>query len=291
MIVFKIWQGLGNQLFQYAFARAYQIENGCNIAFDVGRDIEGVHCKGSSTYRKFGLQNFNVKLKLVKQNEIKKYYYIKNEGIYSKFILFLAERNLWPYSYYEQTKEQFGRTNFKFSSNCYVKGWFQNPYWADKYRNILIKEITPQKKIKINKKLEDIINDENTVSIHFRRGDYKKDGAILPDKYYMSAMKYFIQRNSKSAFLVFSDEISWIKNNFNFPTTVYFIDDFGKYMDYEELMIMSRCKNNIISNSTFSWWGAWLNRNDCKTVIAPKKWFYGQSLKMFDIVPSEWIKI
>ena len=128
-----------------------------------------------------------------------------------------------------------------------------------------------------------------TTSIHVRRGDYLKYPNHHPSQsidYYKKAVE--ILKNATDLFLIFSDDIEWCKNNLNFINPIYIENE----KDYNELYLMSLCDNNIISNSSFSWWGAWLNKNKDKKVIGPSVWF-GNAIreKTDDIIPEDWIKI
>ena len=89
-------------------------------------------------------------------------------------------------------------------------------------------------------------------------------------------------------YVVFSDDLIWVMENMHFGNNVYYVNQDGQLEDYEELFIMSRCKHHIIANSTFSWWGAWLDRNEDKIVIGPKQWF---ARKKINIMPDAWIKV
>ena len=100
------------------------------------------------------------------------------------------------------------------------------------------------------------------------------------------ADKKLRERISNPRYLVFSDNIKWARDNLGFLRDAFFVDRGCGYADYEELVLMSMCRSNIISNSTFSWWSAWLNRNEDKMVIAPTKWPFGQSVS---IIPDGWI--
>jgi len=137
----------------------------------------------------------------------------------------------------------------------------------------------------INSKYGDIL--ENSVSIHSRRGDYLVKPQYHPTcgmEYYNSAISHFGHRKN---FLVFGDDLNWLIDNFD--------DNFHiiQETDVIDLYIMSMCTDNIIANSTFSWWGAWLNSNEDKKVIAPKQWFgsaaSGHNTK--DLIPNSWITI
>lgn len=131
--------------------------------------------------------------------------------------------------------------------------------------------------------------DKKKTSIHVRRGDYLKfpnHHPIQSTEYYDKAIE--LLKNSTELFVIFSDDIDWCKKNLKLNNVVYVEGE----KDYNELYLMSLCDNNIISNSSFSWWGAWLNNNDEKIVIGPSKWF-GSAIQhnTGDILPEKWIKI
>jgi hypothetical protein len=138
------------------------------------------------------------------------------------------------------------------------------------------------------------ISQSKSVSIHIRRTDYvsnpntRRFHGICDMDYYYKAVKMIAGKVHSSNFFLFSDDINWVKENFRIKYPTIFVDHIGS--DAEELLLMSLCKHNIIANSSFSWWGAWLNRNLSKIVIAPKKWFK-VNVNERDIVPQEWIRI
>ena len=147
-----------------------------------------------------------------------------------------------------------------------------------------------------NKNILEEIKKRNSISIHIRRGDYVNDinaKKILGDNcnllYYQKAIEYIYSVITSPFFYIFSDEPEWVKNNFSFLENSLIID-WNKGKDsWQDMMLMSHCKHNIIANSSFSWWGAWLNNNNNKIVIAPKKWF--NTFEAPYIVPNEWIRI
>jgi hypothetical protein len=130
--------------------------------------------------------------------------------------------------------------------------------------------------------------DDNTCSVHIRRGDYLRfpnDHPTLLNDYYF---KSFDKMKKNTKFIVFSDDITWCKDNIKGNNMFYIEDE----TDYVNLILMSLCKHNIIANSSFSWWGAWLNKNKNKKVIAPKIWFGpNKNLNTKDLIPNKWITI
>lgn len=144
-----------------------------------------------------------------------------------------------------------------------------------------------------NKDILKEIEETNSISIHVRRGDFLHDGLhhFFPDwlNYYGIAVAYMMKNTKQRPikFFVFSDNIEWCKKNFMMPVT--YVEN-KKEDSWKDLMLMSRCKHNIITNSTFSWWGAWLNNNADKIVINPKHWFLDNPATD-NIALKEWIKI
>lgn len=131
--------------------------------------------------------------------------------------------------------------------------------------------------------------DKKTTSIHVRRGDYLR----FPNHHPVQSIEYYnncieLLKTDTELFVIFSDDIEWCKENLKLDNVVYIQEE----KDYNELYLMSLCKNNIISNSSFSWWGAWLNENKNKKVIGPNIWF-GNAINHYtgDIIPESWIKI
>jgi len=177
------------------------------------------------------------------------------------------------------------------NSNMIIDGFFQSEKYFKEYENEIIELFSPDKKITdiINSKYNELLSQKIT-SIHIRRGDY-----IKYDKHhFVQDIDYFnkgieILDSKTEKYLIFSDDINWCKENFKGNKFIFIENE----KDYIELYLMSMCSNNITSNSSFSWWGAWLNKNKDKIVIGPKNWFGVslQSLKTDDIIPNNWIKI
>lgn len=138
------------------------------------------------------------------------------------------------------------------------------------------------------------IIETNSVSIHIRRGDYLSEinqglyGGICTEMYYAKAITYICNKIDQPSFFVFSNEIDWVKNNVDIPNPTYI--DFNNGADsWQDMFLMSQCKHNIIANSSFSWWGAWLNRNTNKIVITPSRFINLEEDS--DIIPDAWIRI
>lgn len=177
----------------------------------------------------------------------------------------------------------------------YLSGYFQTRIFAQEIEDILRQEFTfcTPKDDKLKKVVQDI-KAKNAVAVHIRRGDYlsvpEMYGGICTKDYYLSAMKVIKAKVEKPFFYFVSDDIEWVKHNFCEENAMYIEPQmFDDYHDWYDMYLMSECKHNIIANSSFSWWGAWLNSNKNKLVLAPKKWVNADSME--DICPENWIRI
>jgi hypothetical protein len=141
------------------------------------------------------------------------------------------------------------------------------------------------------------IKNEESVSIHVRRGDYisiPKNNELYEtcsESYYSEAMNLVKAKFPNAVFYVFSDEPEWFRKNVKVNVPLVYVTHNVGEKSYEDLILMSQCKHNIIANSSFSWWGAWLNDNKNKVVIAPQKWFKDKSKDTKDLIPQKWIQL
>lgn len=288
-IVIPAW-GLGNVMFQYAFL--------CELRF---RSKEGccffVHKRSRFDHQGYELE----KLFKVKPYEGLNFF----QKIYVHFVEFLGVAGLPHYKlitypfreirpkenfiYYEDVFEHKGE-------NCLFRGTWQSPkYFAHVVPEIL-KTFTFDEKMMSSYSvamLKRISEYKNSVSIHVRRGDYasgKYDGLLLccPMDYYQRAVSYMEEHMEKPVFFVFSDDIEYVRQYLK-ADNIVFVDGNRDSNSWQDMFLMSRCSHNIIANSTFSWWGAFLNANPDKKVIAPRKWWY--YFEHDDVVPDEWIRL
>ena len=246
--------GLANQMFQIATASSYAVDNNLTAKFPELRK------------KKFGG-------------------YINN--IFNK----LSTKDIEEIEF-EYFEPGFNFSNIPSFKNIRINGYFQSELYFIKNKKYITNLFAPS--------LEDIeyINRkygwylENSISCHIRLGDYKflesHHPNLLEQGYYQKALNYFDYH--KKNVLIFSDDIEHCKKleQFNKPN-FYFIENEPDYMD---MYIMSMCQNNIIANSTFSWWGAWLNSNKNKTVVSPKNWFgKAKNYNTESLIPVDWIRI
>lgn len=139
--------------------------------------------------------------------------------------------------------------------------------------------------------LSEMLKRRDCVSVHIRRGDYLPLAdyhGLCSESYYREAIRYMMQHSPNSTFVFFSDDITWVKENLLVPNSIYVDWNVGKD-SWQDMFLMSQCKHNIVANSSFSWWGAWMNANPNKIVLAPKQWF--KFTPNYDILPIEWVTI
>ena len=185
----------------------------------------------------------------------------------------------------------FHYSGIPYTDGLKISGYFQSEKYFHHNREKILDlfSVDDTSKIYLEEKYGNILKNTNTCSIHIRRGDYIGLSHIHPPcelDYYLEAVE---QMPVGTVFLIFSDDLDWCKQNLNFSDLIHFVEGNPDYID---MWLMSLCSNNITANSSFSWWGAWLNQNPNKKVIVPKRWF-GPSVQhnTQDIIPETWITI
>jgi len=251
---------LGNQMFQYSLLKTISLKNGFTLAIPK-QNHQLLEC-------------FDIKCKV---------YDLENEKTLNALSRF--------HKIYEKSFD-FDENMFHVNDNSDLAGNFQTERYFNEYRDEILIDFTFNKEIS-DKALEICNNlkqqNKQLVSLHVRRGDYvnlQNYHPLCDIEYYKNAVNNF--ENVKV--VCFSDDIEWCKKEFGFIEDIFFSETNNPYVD---LCLMSLCDHNIIANSSYSWWGAWLNKNSDKKIIAPKKWFgpnYSQH-DTRDLLPEGWIKI
>jgi len=285
MIIIKLNGGLGNQLFQYSLGRKLSLKNNDVFKLDLS-DFT------ADNPRSYSLGEFNIIENFASDEDINK---IKKSGVWK-----LIDK-LKPYCKRSAIKYQgydFDPNILKLSGNFYLDGYWQSEKYFQDIENIIRKEITLKESLSSKyTELIDKIKNSDSVSVHIRRGDYitnkkfSKVYNLLDEKYYQKSVKFITEKISYPHFFIFSDDINWVKRNIDIPYPKTFVSGENEIKNYEELILMSLCKHNIIANSSFSWWGAWLNKNANKIVISPDKWFNDKIGNAKDLIPENWIEL
>ena len=285
MKIVKLMGGLGNQMFQYMFGQYLSKKYNEKIYYDV-EFFKHYSESEKLEIRNIELLKFNFDIEIV---DYKKYPFLNYNNRKEKFIYLLKgllSLNRNTFNFVSDSKFTLISKVFSifFRNNYYIGYW-------QAYRYILDLEF----KLKdsqnlINTKVKEKILNSNAVSIGVRRGDYVKLGAIICDiEYYKKAINLIYKKLDNPVFYIFSDDIEWWRKNIKLSDKYFFVEA-NKDTPFENMELMSLCKHNIISNSTYEWWGAFLNKNKQKIVIYPKKWKFYETKKN-KLIPSEWIKI
>jgi hypothetical protein len=281
MIITELIGGIGNQMFQYAVGRAIAHKNGDILKLDItGFENYNLH----NGYR---LNSFNIDEQIASINEIKHF------GSRNRILRKLARMGI--YSYKKETfcvekiknETKFDPKVFTYK-NLYLSGYWQNENYFLDIKDMLLNEFTLKTPVGENSiKYMELMKNTKSVSLHIRRGDYLIYDGFIGINYYKNAVQFISQKIKNPTFFIFSDDIQWCKQNINFIDNLIFIENIAN--ELEDLELMKNAKHNIIANSSFSWWGAWLNQNKDKMVIAPKIWFKNRA--EIDPVPESWSKI
>ncbi len=288
MIIVKLIGGLGNQLFQYALAKKIALSNNEDVLLDI---------TAFEKYKlhKYSLQFFNIDENFAKNEDIE-LFFPKNKNIFKRIRYKIKKIILKP-----QIIKETNSNNLvfnKISKYSYFDGYWQSEKYFHDIRKELLEDLSitiPLKGKNLN--IANKIKSTNSISLHIRRADYVTNlktfniHGICDLEYYQSAINYMKSKVKNIVIFVFSDDIKWAKENLKTDLEIVFVDHNNADTNYEDLRLMSLCKHNIIANSSFSWWGAWLNQNPGKIVIAPKKWFATNKRDYSEIVPKTWIKI
>jgi len=285
MIIVRQWGGLGNQMFIDAY-----VESLINLGRTVKVDLSYFQYF-NKTYELKDI--FGIERNIATRDECRKFGMFQLDKPHR-----VLRKTLYPLFVKPNHFIIKGNKNHVFLKHMieieegYVEGYFQSSDYfntiKDKIRsNFIFPPLDDE-----NCRISELIKSTNSVSIHVRRGDYLKQDSsynVCGLNYFKNAINYIEKHISQPTFFVFSNDIDWCKNHLgNNKEFVYVNHNIGKN-SFRDMQLMSLCKHNIIANSTFSWWGAWLNSYKEKIVCAPEFWFLPDFSG--DVIPNTWIKI
>jgi hypothetical protein len=263
MILTRIQGGLGNQMFQWAYSRNLSLLYKKKLVYE-----DSFYSQQGEVVRNFELSSFNIPLNILTPDAIREFQSKKIQNI--------------------NDDNTFKEITLFDDINYYLNGYWQSEKYF-KENEAQIKKDFSYTTDRMNDLIEKYDFENNSiVSIHIRRGDYVSGSDMYPlqsIEYYKNGLEIIGDYDS---ILVFSDDIDWCKNNLPFEKMLFS----ENLSNVEDLTLMSKCKHNIIANSSFSWWGAYLNTNLHKKIVAPKNW-YGpkMNIETKDLLPESWIKI
>lgn len=288
MVIIKLFGGIGNQMFQYAFGRTLALKNNCTLKLNLS-------FFDKSDSRTFSLEHFSAVLDPATPAEIEQIIQKQSSKLNGLKRKVLKSK---PYVIYEKTLE-FDPQNLETQKNAYVDGYWQ----SEKYFIQVSDQIREDFKIRTAPSAENAavlqkIKSVNAISLHVRRGDFldndlnKIHGTCSID-YYEQAADLISKQVTNPVFFIFSDDINWVRENIKLQQDLVVVDINDDETAYEDLRLMSACRHHIVANSSFSWWGAWLNTHPGKMVVAPKNWFNDAELNRQSktIVPESWIRL
>lgn len=270
MIGIRVYGGLGNQMFQYAFYQYLRITNK-----EIGLDISDF--KIHQHHYGFELDNAfsNLQFDVLPEKSLKKLRIdpnlLINRCLNKMFGLRISRKNE-----IREYPASLIVNNVKYKDDIYFHGYWANTYYVKEVERVLrehfkFRYILDGK----NKELYERCKSYPSASVHIRRGDFLQNSSIAnccSIEYYKQAFEIIKQNYKECLFVVFSDDIEWTRKNINFSDNIIYVNWNNGTYSFVDMQMMSLCDHNIIANSTFSWWGAWLNSNPKKIVISPTIW-------------------
>lgn len=294
--IISVVGGLGNQMFQYAFSLTLEKKDETSLNDYLARNGQSNY--GSELKNVFGIN--------LKNNQFDNFlvWYIRKCIVFAcksntpVFYIFLIKmlRILGIVVKSDYLPELMKDNKIRCLKSIWY-GRFQNEAFFKTHEEEVREKFSFDLSLasERTREIAKVIEQKNSISFHVRRGDYLSPsnastfGNICTLEYYQKTIQFILETVEKPVFFVFSDDIQWVKENLKFPGEIYYIDWNTGNSSWEDMYLMSICKHNIIANSTFSWWGAWLNKNPKKKVLCPPK--YTNTEEYTDLFPDTWTKI
>ncbi len=283
-VTVRLMGGLGNQLFQYATARAISLRADAKLLLDIGG-------YSSDGLRNFELDAFSIQANLISDSRFKK----------------SRVRRLWerilPLSsavrVYKEPHFHFDESILELRAPIIIEGYWQSERYFRDFTSEIRNELIPVQPLeKYNAEIAAHIVDTHAVSLHIRRGDYITNAhtnsyhGVCPIEYYNAAIDFVRKSVGSDVHLfVFSDDHDWTKKNIKSSFPITYIESNLGSRGFRDMQLMSLCRHHIIANSSFSWWGAWLNPRPDKIVVAPKNWFSNTQNNTSDLMPESWVRL
>ena len=296
MIIIKLSGGIGNQMFQYAAGYSLARRNRTELLLDLSSYSKNSIHNGYELFKVFSIETSEATNK-----ELESIIGLRSNRLFYKLIEKYPLKILCGNNFYIQPFFHFDPSFDLVKENSLLTGYFQSEKYFLRYRKSISRIYAQCNKLNnlkgMNKKhLHKILN-SNSISIHVRRGDYLTNIAafnvhgVCSSSYYIHAISHLKSLMKNLKFFVFSDDVVYSRLIFKGLSNITYIENNIAEHSYLDMFLMSACKHNIIANSTFSWWAAWLNKNQNKVVIAPRKWFKSSKYTTTDLFPSDWILI
>lgn len=298
MITVSLRGGLGNQMFQYAAGLAVAHKNTVPLVLDTVF-LNDRFPRKNFVYRSFDLDIFNISGTVSPLSNLSTTMPLPGIWLMLDLISVAARDVLGSQRLIKEKKElSFDPEVFNAGSNVFLWGFWQTPNYFQGIEGMLREAFRFKYALGgLAAEIGEDIKANNSISLHVRRTDFiTPRGEIINGKtdlaYYNQAVNFIAAKVENPKFYLFSDDIEWCKKNIKIGFPVEYLERSSEGPKASHhLQLMSLCKHNIITNSTFSWWGAWLNQNPTKHVVAPAIWRVGRGPGDDDIVPAGWERI
>jgi hypothetical protein len=292
VVAVRLMGGLGNQMFQYAMGRRLSHESSRPLWLDLGgfrRDSK----------RRFELDAFTIKAHIARPPIVAEFHapFDKLRGLRRMAARLNGSTWVWISDHSFDVPGAVGRA-IRNGRPLYVEGYWQSPVWFKGIEDVLRKEFVLRKPLM--SEVERIVafsNQESTVGVHVRRGDFVNDPqmarihAVCTADYYRKAARLMQDRVPGARFIVVSDEPNWVEANLGLAADQVTVPSGGERSAAADLSLLAGCRHHILSNSTFGWWAAWLSERTGSVVIAPDRWFVGKHKEPSGLIPAHWIRI
>lgn len=286
MVITKLLGGLGNQMFQYATGRSLALANGCELKLDTSAFERYVIHNG------YALGTFNIDAGIAAPAEVRSL-----AGSTHKVPRMIRYKlGTLGKSYFREKSFDFDAALRECRVPVYIEGYWQSYKYFDEFADRIRSELTPNHPPQgENLQLALRIAQENSVSVHVRRGDYVSNPVasslhgFVGLAYYDAALDRISREIDSPHFFVFSDDLPWARAHLKFPGAATFIGHNSGPAAYEDMRLMSLCKHHVMANSSFSWWAAWLGWAPGKKVFYPANWFSSKLHNVSSLNPPEWI--
>lgn len=291
MVIVGLRGGLGNQMFQYAAGRRLAHFLGAELKMDISAFRQ-------DKQRSYALDVFSIQQRFAAEDEVAAIT-APELSLFERVILRVKGIHpAPPETYVKERHFHFDPAVLELAGNVYLDGYWQSEKYFGDIKEIIMREFTVKpSQVGKNKELAAIIGDSESVSLHVRRGDYITNPittqvhGICGLDYYGRAIGFIEKRVPSPHFFIFSDDMEWARANLKLMSgAVTLVDNNSNANAYEDLRLMSQCKHHIIANSSFSWWGAWLNPRVDKLVVAPKRWLRDDQHYDGDVIPVDWLR-
>ncbi len=269
MIVIRLRGGLGNQLFQYAAGTSLALHHGVPLKLDT-------YYYTHHPYRTLALSHFQVTYESASEAEIADFVgKSRLERFFHKQTNYRYCRRAFGQPYYH-----YDPSFYQLPNHQYLSGYWQSERYFQPHASVVRQHFVPRTPpSEKNARLIDNMKRSESVSLHVRHGDYAVASsashffAVLDESYYRAAIRWVQARVTSPQFFIFSDNIAWCRRTFTDVPAAVFVDHNQGEDSYWDLWLMAQCRHHIIANSSFSWWGAWLDAREDKLVVAPRQWF------------------